>query len=512
MSAECISKVKDCLERLTDQMLKEKDPPCEPIYADISLIPHITGIRKGNFVIEAHTGAGKTTLGLILYHKARLKEIPEYDVIYINLRQTKEALRIADAEFEQKILSVIFNHESAEHKKAEGYIYSSTELKIECSNIYNCIDGYRGMWRGKRLIVVLDELERAIGWNVLARILTDWFTETRKFYENSGLIPVKLVVLMPKILRIKDFQQMLRENYEAVAVFTEFRTLSITESALRSYIENLAHHINQRLSRLLSHENFRLLIKVLSKLESGRYIFPKLWQAISTAVCSATGGTIEGSDLKSIVEGLKRPDINVQDVDIYSILDPTVVGIAEGKPFKTEGSRAEVIEMWENGFSNLCDEVRSNLPGIKGRETAGLKPLRIGYTDFVCKLDETYAWLTLEKGLFRNTIVTVGNKILESLRATGATSINIVALVPEFTRGIPIREYKLERESKVESKGRRTKTTASITMRFKYRSLSTEELLSIATMGGLIGFDMEIARNIMNELAQDITSMATAPW
>jgi len=511
MSAECVSKVSVCLERLTDQMLKEKNPPYEPIYADVPLISHITSVRKGNFVIEAHTGAGKTTLGLILYHKARLKKIRE-DVIYINLRQTKEALKITDAEFEQKISSVIFNHGSAEHRKAKEHIYSSTELTIECSNIYDCIDRYRRIGHGKELIVVLDELERAVGWDVLARILTDWFTETRKFYDSSGLIPIKIVVLMPKILRIKDFLNTLRLKNEAVAAFTEFRTLSITDSALRSYIENLARRINQRFFRLLSHENFRLLIKVLSKLESGRYIFPKLWQAISIAVCSATRDAIEGSDLESIVESLKRLDINVQDVDIDSILDPIVVGIAEGKPFKTEGSRAEVIEMWENGFSVLCNEVRSNLPGIRSRETMGLKPLRIGYTDFVCKLNDTYAWLTLGKTLSRDTIVTIGNKVLENLGAAGTESINIVTLVPEFTRGIPIREYNLERESKERSKGRRTKTTVSITMRFKYRSLSTEELLSIATMGGLIGFDTEIARNIANELAQDIISMATTPW
>jgi len=511
MSSECISKVKDCLESLTDQMLKKKDPPYKPIYADTPLISHITSIRKGNFVIEAHTGAGKTTLGLILYHKARLKEIPEYDVVYINLRQTKEALKVTDAQFGQKVLSVIFNHESAEHKKAEEHIYSSTKLTIECSNIYSCIDGYRRMGHGRRLIVVLDELERAISWDVLERILTDWFTETRRFYENSGLIPIKLVALVPKILKIRNFQRKLRESYEVAAVFTEFRTLSITESALESYIKNLASYINRQFFKLLSYESFKLLIKVLSKLESGRYIFPKLWQVISTAVCSATEGAIEGSDLESIVEGLKRPDINVRDVDVYSILDPTVVGIAEGKPFKTRGSRAEAIEMWENGFSTLCSEVRSNLSGIR-RESVELKPLRIGYTDFVCKLDGTYVWLTLEKGLPRNTIVTVGNKILESLGVTETTSIDIVTLVPEFTRVMPIREYKLERESKEGGRGRRTKTTVPITMRFRYRSLSTEELLSIATMGGLIGFDTEIARSIMNELALDITLMARTPW
>jgi len=49
-------------------------------------------------------------------------------------------------------------------------------------------------------------------------------------------------------------------------------------------------------------------------------------------------------------------------------------------------------------------------------------------------------------------------------------------------------------------------------MKVKYRTLEIEELLSIATKGGLIGFDENIASAIINELAQDIASMITSRW
>jgi hypothetical protein len=494
-------------------MLKEKNPRHKPIVGEVPLISHITSVRKGNFVIEAHTGAGKTTLGLMLYHKARLNEIPEYDVIYTNLREAMEALRDRSGSFEEKMLRAVFNHSSDEYKMAERHIYSSTKLSIKCSTFYNCIEGieeYYTREQHKRLILVLDELERTLNWGVLEKVLTDWFTATRKFYESKGFIPIKLVVLLPKILKIRDFEESLRTSNEAVAVFTEFRVLSITDETLRSYIINLASNVNQRFSQLLRLENFKLLIKILSKLQSGRYIFPKLWEAISVSICNAVKGTIEGDEL----EFLTKFNFNLPDIDVDALLNPVIIGVSEGKPFRTSGSRSEVINMWENGFSRLCSVVGNYLPGIKGRESVGLRPLRIGYTDFVCKPNEAYIWMSLGKTLTLDTIKTLGNKILESSGTISASTLNIVALIPEFTKGMPIREIKLERELGEKTEERRSKSSKKqvITFKIKYRTIGTEELLSIATIGGLLGFDEIIARNIIHELAQDIASMITGIW
>jgi len=511
LSTPCKSRIYYCLERLTDGMLKEKNPQHKPIVGESPLISHITSVRKGNFVIEAHTGAGKTTLGLMLYHKARLNEIPEYDVIYINLREAMEVLRGRSGGFEEKILRAVFNHSSDEYKMTERHIYSSTKLSIECSTFYNCIEKYYEREHQKRLILVLDELERALhDWGTLGKVLTDWFTATRKFYESKGFIPIKLSVLLPKILKIRDFEESLRTSNEAVAVFTEFRVLSITDETLRSYIINLASNVNQRFFQLLRLKNFKLLIKILSKLQSGRYIFPKLWEAISNSVCNAVKDVIEGGEL----EFLTKFNFDLPDINVDALLNPVVVGVSEGKPFRTSGSRSEVINMWENGFSKLCSVVGDNLPGIRGRESVGLRPLRIGYTDFVCKPDEVYIWMSLGKTLTLDAIKTLGNKILESSGTTSASTLNIVALIPEFTRGMPIREIKLERELREKTEERHSKSGKKqvITFRIKYRTIGTEELLSIATIGGLLGFDEIIARNIIHELAQDIASMIVGIW
>jgi hypothetical protein len=491
-------------------MLKEKNPRHKPIVGEAPLISHIISVRKGNFVIEAHTGAGKTTLGLMLYHKARLNEIPEYDVIYINLREAMEVLRGRSGGFEEKILRAVFNHSSDEYKMTERHIYSSTKLSIECSTFYNCIEEYYTREHQKRLILVLDELERTLNWGALEKVLTDWFTATRKFYESKGFIPIKLAVLLPKILKIRDFEESLRTSNEAVAVFTEFRVLSITDETLRSYIINLASNVNQRFSQLLLLENFKLLIKILSKLQSGRYIFPKLWEAISNSICNAVKDIIEGDEL----EFLTKFNFDLPDINVDALLNPVIIGVSEGKPFRTSGSRSEVINMWENGFSRLCSVVGNYLPGIRGRESVGLRPLRIGYIDFVCKPNEAYIWMSLGKTLTLDTIKTLGNKILESSGTISASTLNIVALIPEFTRGMPIREIKLERELREKTEERRSKSSKKqvITFKIKYRTIGTEELLSIATIGGLLGFDEIIARNIIHELAQDIASMIAGIW
>jgi len=503
MISLCVSRLSSCLERLTDGMLRNKNPPHKPIVGDLPLTLHITSVKKGNFVIEAHTGAGKTTLGLMLYHKARLNEIPEYDVIYVNLRETAKVLDLGREEFSEKILTAIFNHESDEYKKAENYIYSSTKLHIECSKFYECVNEYSKIGQYKKLIVVLDEFERAFDWGVVARVLNEWFSVTRKIDEGTGLVPIKLVILLPKILKVRDFEASLRSTNEAVAVFTEFKTLNITEDVLRSYIRNLSSNVNNQFAHLLLYKEFERLIKVLSRLQSGRYIFPKLWEAISISVCRAVNGVIQGSE----EEFLRRFNVNLPDININEVVDPLVIGISEGKPFKTTSSKSTAIDMWERGFSNLCVKVRNHLLGVIGSEE--LKPLKIGYMDFVCKPNDAYIWITLGKKINVNNLKTIGNKILESIGLATPLEINVVALIPKFTKGI-LTEGKLRFTTEEGRESRRRRL--EIIMKIKQKTLETEELLSIATKGGLIGFDDVIASNTIDELAHDIASMIRSGW
>jgi len=511
---ECIGRLSGCLEKLTDKLLKDKNPPNKPIIGEPPLIDLIINVRKSNFVIEAHTGGGKTTLGLTLYHKARLGEILGYDVIFVNLREAVEALKLRKEDFEERILSMIFNHESNEYKNAEKFIYATVKPQIKCSSFYECIKEFQKFSeeRRKRLIVLLDEFERAYNdWGIVERTLTNWFSDTRKFYDETGNVPIKLVILLPKVLRVDVFKENLRSTNEAVAVFTEFRELRITNEVLHSYVWNLGNHVNPIFKSLLGYNGFKRLLSILGKLQSGRYVFPRLWEAIARSVCEAVNGQIEG-DEETFLRRLKN--IRLPDIDVDLVVDPLVVGIAEGKPFRTQytRSRSTVIEIWESGFSSLCEKVRSSLlGGVRGGEI--VRPLRIGYLNFICKSDETFIWLTLEKSVDIETLKVVGATILEAVRGIPA-SLNIIALIPEFARGIlersltiPVTRESLGVEREREGGRRRATEQAKITAEYKYRTLRAEELLSIASKGGLVGFDIVIADKVIEELAHDIVSL-----
>jgi hypothetical protein len=518
---ECVGRLSGCLEKLTDDLLKKKDPPNKPIVGEPPLIDLIVNVRKPNFVIEAHTGGGKTTLGLTLYHKARLDEIPGYDVIFVNLRGAVEALKLGKEDFEKRILSMIFDHESDEYRGAEKHIYATVKLQIKCMSFYECIEEFQKFSEKhrRRLIILLDEFERAYNdWGIVERTLTDWFSDTRRFYDKTGNVPIKLVTLLPKVLKVDEFEKTLRSTNEAVAVFTEFRELRITDEVLRSYVWNLGNHINPIFKSLLGYNGFKRLLSILGKLQSGRYAFPRLWEAIARSVCEAVNDQIE-VDEETFLRRLK--DIRLPDIDVDLVVDPLVVGIAEGKPFRTQytRSRSTVIEIWENGFSSLCEKVRSSLSGgVRSGET--IRPLRIGYLNFICKSDETFIWLTLEKSVDIKALRIVGTTILEAMGGIPA-SLNIIALIPEFARGVPERSLTIPvtKESlgvEREREGGRRRATEQarreITVKYKYRTLKAEELLSIASKGGLVGFDIVIADKVIEELAHDIVSLIGTHW
>jgi hypothetical protein len=498
--SECVNRIAGYLEDLTDKRLKEKNSEQLPVVGELPLIKLIADVKKGNFVIDAHTGAGKTTLGLTLYHKAKHKEeeLSAYDVIYINLREISEK----DKEFKQfnqeKILKIIFDHESEEHKKVAECIYATTKLQLKPQSqktplLYEYIkEYYQNIIKDpnkKRLIVVIDEFERAYKWDVIPQTLTEWFSSTRKFYDETYAVPLKLVILLPKILSLKkNIEETLQTANEAAFVFTEFRELKIDEGILNSYLNNLINKENIKISSLQKKPGFRRLIKTLSKLQSGRYIFPTLWKAISTSICQTVNGQISGN-IKDFLSNLDK--IDLKDVNPDAFLNELVIGITEGKPFRTY-SKSEAIEIWDTGFHSLCKELK--------QEKEGIKPLKIGYQDFIHILNNnTFVWMTLEKNLKIMTFKKIAYKISEVIGAP-VNLLNIIVLAPEFTRGASVKNMKIDKID--ENKRKHT-----IQLMFKYRILGAEELLSIATLGGLEGFDQIIASQVIKELVDDINDL-----
>jgi len=494
----CIDKVSGYLEYLTDGLLKQKSPPKIPVVGEPPIMKDVINVKKANFVIQAHSGVGKTTFGLILYHKARLGELPGHDVIYIDMRGAAEAVRELGMFSEEKILRILFDHGSDEFKKVHEKIYATRELHLKCETFYKCLEKYYSdidKRYSRKLIVVFDELDRVYQWDVVNKTLIDWFSKTRKFYDETFYVPLKLIILLPKVLKVKELSEALKHANEAAAVFTEFKELEISEEVLRGYIRNLGDRVNPVFKNILKYNGFNRLLKTLANIQSGRHIFPLLWKALSESVCKAVNNQVQ-DDVETFLKDIKE----LHDIDSNSLLDPLIIGIAEGMPFKTlySRSRSAVIEMWEEGFNKLCVEGRGDVEGPR--------PLRIGYQNFICNLSSsTFIWMTLEKNISIETLRKIMFNILNVI-GEPPSLINVVALVPKFSRGIGITNLRVGGEGE---RGRRGSSTRSITseFKFKYRTLSAGELLSILSVAGLGGVDPMIADHIIKEIGQDIKSL-----
>jgi len=485
----CVSLVRSYLEEQTDGLLKKKSPNKMPIVGESPLIKLIVDGNKANFIIEAHTGAGKTTLGLTLYHKALFGQLPGYRVVYINTRGLLEAL--GRDNYEAKLLTAIFDHDSQEHKNSERYIYTSSHIIVKCKSFEECLKEYSSRYPNERLIVVLDELERVLDWKSIETLVKGWFVATRKFYDEYGKVWVKLVVPLPRVLgQLQSIMDTLKRESEAAYVFTESRSLDVDESILWNYVSKLNRCLEGCLREFLTSKDFRRLIRTLSYLKSGRLAFPILWNVLSDAICYALKGStqVQGLEkIENVEEQVKRVECrDFPGINVDKYVDPVIVGIAEGKLFR--GERRQVINMWEGGFRYLCKEL-----GYK------LSPHKLGYQDFICYIDNTAVWMTLKKEIKVDDLREIGGYVYKILR--GTTNLKVLALVPTFTRGSSDKRVAIEAESK--ERGRRMPTSVTIT--FDYRILTVEELLAIAHMGYKnLNLDTHITDSIIRELMEDI--------
>jgi hypothetical protein len=495
----CEDAITKYLEDLTDTLLPIKAPSQRPIVGESrQLIDLILNVKKANFVLEAHTGAGKTTFGLTLYHKVRLGEIQRYDVIVVRTSYVKRAIGGGIKE----LLKVIFDHNSNEHKKSSASVYSTTDLKLECRSLYECIDKYyssRGKG-GKDLIVVLDELELAYGWDETTNTLIEWFSETRKYYDESGAIPVKLVILLPKVIRVRDLTQGLQAANPMAYVFTEFRELKIDEEVLVDYIRKLNGYISPVFGKLLPLKEFKRLLKVLIPLQSGRWIFPFLRKAIAKSICNAVNNQLKGS-VEETLEALATSGVSLPDIRAEEVLDKFIIGIVEGMPFKAS-SRAYAIQVWLNGFTELCKKI------LETQEIP--QPMKIGFQDFILPnlRNNTLIWLSLRKTINKDVILEVVGKVVKELNLLGTVSkLKVILLYPTFTLA-PLQDVVIE--SKGVGKGPTTKGTTrevKLELTFRYRALNAEELAAIISIGGVTSLDKSIADVVISELADDIKAL-----
>jgi len=480
----CEDAINDYLDHLTDGLLCEKSPPRRPIVGEPRhFINLVVNVRKANFVFEAHTGAGKTTFGLTLYHKAKLGEIPGYDVVVVRAGYIRDVISGDGG----RLLKVIFDHDSEEHKRSSKYVYSTSTLNIECRSLYECIVEYsRG---GKKLIVVLDELEQAYEWAQATETLVRWFSETRRFNDERGAVPLKLVVLLPKVLKVRELERTLGRN---VAVFTEFRELKVDESILENYVLELGKHVSQAFLSLLHYREFRRLLKVLGELQSGRWIFPYLRRAIAKSVCEAINNQLQG-DVGQVLRSLSVP---LPMVKVEEVLDRFIIGIAEGRPFRVY-SKSDAIRVWSQGFAELYKRYLGT--------GEILTPSRVGYRDFIANIGRsTLLWLTLRKNVDKSAALEVLSKRLMGLEVP-ERRLKVLVLYPSSSSTDAERTLIVEKPVAREPRRRVT-----IEVNLRYRALSPEELMAIATLGGFVGLDINIAERVVGELVDDIKHLAAS--
>jgi len=493
----CVERVTKYLENLTDPLLKEKEPPREPIVGeDMGLITDITEIKKGGFIVVAHTGAGKTTFGLTLYHKARRREIGS-DVLYVNLREVSEKIGPKIQNY-NNLVRFIFNHDIKEYQELRNHIYSTLELRLECSDFIECLKKFSTNYKDKRVILILDELERATDSPTRINLIINMLRDIRKFYDETNLVPVKLVILYPKILEVRYLKDTLETASSAAAVFTEFRELKITDEILYKYLNNLANNVNRSFVTIKTLPGFKHLIKVLATLQTGRFIFPKLQRAIAISLCLAFPQIGDNPEILAEDTELKFIDIQPDDV-----IDKTVVGIATGRPFRTgeTRSRSTLIKMWTDGTREICSDAYEKIFKRKGVENI----TKIGYQDFLCSLsDDVYIWFSLKKKITYNDQDVIKDIIIKGLdRRQAPRNFVVIALYPEYSTVRISSEskhvVKIEKEQKAKKE--------EFTFIFRQKSLTPEELISIAVKGGMHGFDTEIANRIVDELINDIEKL-----
>ena len=493
----CVEKVRQYLENLTDPLLKEKEPPREPVVGEnAGLITDIIEIKKGGFIVVAHSGAGKTTFGLTLYHKARRREMGS-DVLYVNLREVQEKIGSNIINY-NNLVRFIFDHSIKEYQEVQKHIYSTLQLRLGCPDFIECLKKFSTNYRDEKLILILDELDRATkDTPTRTELIVNMFRDIRKFYDETNLVPVKLVILYPKIMEIQLIKETLEMKSQATAVFTEFRELKITDEILYSYLDNLANSVNKSFATIKTLPGFKRLIKVLATLQTGRYIFPKLQRAIAISLCSADPHIGDNPEMIGGNTELKFVDIQPDDV-----IDKTVVGIATGRPFRAgeTRSRSTIIEMWTDGIREICSNTYERIFKRKGVGNI----TKIGYQDFLCGSDDVYIWFSLKKKITYDDQDVIKDVIIKGLDLRQVPrNFMVIVLYPEYST------IRISSESKHSTKiGKEQKTKKEeFTFTFRQKSLTAEELISIAVKGGLHGFDTEIANRIIEELVSDIEKL-----
>jgi hypothetical protein len=499
------------LNEVTDRALRNPKIEYMPVVGLSSSLLNLVHVQKGMFIFEAHTGGGKTTFGRLLYHYARRGIIP-YDVIYIDISSMRRVENIVDPQLIMRKIEEIIARPAKYSTK--DYLMSSTARNyIEEGDIR--FEYILENVKDAPLIVVLDELEKAVELPTILPQLAGWAEAIRMYYNKTGMIPVKVIILSVMTAPIHEsFRHEIAKRGKDVEVFTEFRSLEMDHDTLTDYLSKLNEHFRlmglnvSLIGDVIDPRSLRELIDVLINLKNGRYIFPYLRKAIALSVERYLEGYqfLSTIDLVSIINALNEISNRgkvAEKINVKELVSKPVIALARDHYYGIEDTRREAIRVWTTSLENLCRILARMLAGREAEERVSEVSHEPNYM-IQRVAQDAFIWLSLtrkaiSRSSFEKAISKIYRRVLEqeverevARRPRGVTrSIQVLLLKPS---GVPVDFIT-------------TMIRGPVEFRFKVYNLTKDELLSLLGVTAKYDIDLDTSRTIVDELVTQLRAL-----
>jgi ABC-type oligopeptide transport system ATPase subunit len=502
MTRENIKLVVDAyLRKITDETIRKKQSEDMPVVGlPKPLQDLLLSVDKGIFIFEAHTGGGKSTFGKMLYHLAKKGHIP-YDVTYIDATMMKrEENASSDDILIQKIEEVMVK--PFENKDKDSVMTTATtnygEGNQKFEDILRKIDE-----SNKKYLIILDELDKAVDVLLVRERIAKWATAIRNYNNKIGKIPVRLLILLTKVL---GFSESLLEKIEQegrdVKAFTEYRNLRIDNNILLDYLNNLNDHFKSKNLRknligdVIDEKSIKKLTELLSNIENGRYIFPILHDAIADSIEKFLSSySKEIQDINGVIEALNDTANKPIIINAESYVDQAIVAVTNDRYYKISKNKKDAIKIWSEGVKELSTIVVNRISKIGkiGSYTPQIISMELNHFIYQTS-SSSFLWLSLARVTRENTYEKTIKKISKVLIGKGKQVkriVNVLLLKPERRPAALVDQ----------------KTIGGIEFRFKIHDLNNEEILALLGVTGKFNLDKSVSETIVNELANTLVKI-----
>jgi len=485
------------LNKITDETLHEKEPKDMPVVGLPNYLMDSLRIKKGIFIIEAHTGGGKSTFGKILYHLAKKRSIP-YNVTYIDAAVMRREENISTDILIEKIKEAVIKPFEYGQKNKKYIMttvntnYSDDAQKFE--DLLSKVDE-----SGKEYLIIIDELEKVMYEQAEVEPIAKWARNIRDYQNKTGKIPVKLLILLTKVLGFSGLLEKIEQEGRDVKVFTEYRNLRIDNNILLDYLNNLNDHFKSKnlgknlIGDVIDEKSIKKLIELLSNVENGRYIFPILHDAIADSIEKFLSSySKEIQDINGVIEALNDTANKPIIINAESYVDQAIVAVTNDRYYKISRNKKDAIKIWNEGVKELSTIVVNRISKIGkiGSYTPQIISMELNH--FIYQISSSsFLWLSLARVTRENTYEKTIKKISKVLIGKGKQvkrTVNVILLKPERRPAALVDQ----------------KTIGGIEFRFKIHDLNNEEILALLGVTGKFNLDKSVSETIVNELANTL--------